>query len=104
MTSVPPPAQTSLPLASIQSTASMLQNPITMTKVSWMYVLTSSPISDMLRSLFHYISYRTFKIDMVLCHSQVMNLENKAERIGSICCKIYTAGANFFHISTTTSV
>lgn len=34
MTSVPPPAQTSLPPASIQSTASMLQNPITMTKVS----------------------------------------------------------------------
>lgn len=34
MTSVPPPAQTSLPLASIQSTAPMLQNPITMTKVS----------------------------------------------------------------------
>uniref|UniRef100_A0A671XD97 Bromodomain containing 4 n=1 Tax=Sparus aurata TaxID=8175 RepID=A0A671XD97_SPAAU len=32
MTSVPPPAQTSLPLASIQSTAPMLQNPITMTK------------------------------------------------------------------------
>lgn len=34
MTSVPPPAQTSLPPASIQSTAPMLQNPITMTKVS----------------------------------------------------------------------
>ncbi|XP_035510412.1 bromodomain-containing protein 4 [Morone saxatilis] len=32
MTSVPPPAQTSLPPASIQSTAPMLQNPITMTK------------------------------------------------------------------------
>lgn len=34
MTSVPPPAQTSFPPASIQSTAPMLQNPITMTKVS----------------------------------------------------------------------
>lgn len=34
MTSVPTPAQTSLPPASIQSTAPMLQNPITMTKVS----------------------------------------------------------------------
>lgn len=34
MTSVPPPAQTSLPPASIQSTAPMLQNSITMTKVS----------------------------------------------------------------------
>lgn len=34
MTSVPPPAQTSLPPASIQSTVPMLQNPITMTKVS----------------------------------------------------------------------
>ncbi|XP_008327842.1 bromodomain-containing protein 4 [Cynoglossus semilaevis] len=32
MTSVPPPAQTSLPPASIQNTASMLQNSITMTK------------------------------------------------------------------------
>ncbi|XP_057673616.1 bromodomain-containing protein 4 isoform X1 [Corythoichthys intestinalis] len=32
MTSVPPPAQTSLPPTSIQSTAPMLQNPITMTK------------------------------------------------------------------------
>ncbi|XP_061604240.1 bromodomain-containing protein 4 isoform X2 [Phyllopteryx taeniolatus] len=32
MTSVPPPAQTALPPASIQSTAPMLQNPITMTK------------------------------------------------------------------------
>lgn len=34
MTSVPPPAQTSLPPASIQSSAPMLQNSITMTKVS----------------------------------------------------------------------
>lgn len=34
MTSVPPSTQTSLPPASIQSTVSMLQNPITMTKVS----------------------------------------------------------------------
>lgn len=34
MTSVPTPAQTSLPPASIQSPAPMLQNPITMTKVS----------------------------------------------------------------------
>lgn len=34
MTSVPPPAQTSLPPASIQNAALMLQNPITMTKVS----------------------------------------------------------------------
>lgn len=34
MTSVPLPSQTSLPPASIQSTAPMLQNPITMTKVS----------------------------------------------------------------------
>lgn len=42
MTSVPPPAQTSLTPASIQSTAPMLQNPITMTKVSWKHVLTSS--------------------------------------------------------------
>ncbi|XP_049601347.1 bromodomain-containing protein 4 isoform X2 [Syngnathus scovelli] len=32
MTSVPPPVQTSLPPVSIQSTAPMLQNPITMTK------------------------------------------------------------------------
>uniref|UniRef100_A0A673A9Q9 Bromodomain-containing protein 4-like n=1 Tax=Sphaeramia orbicularis TaxID=375764 RepID=A0A673A9Q9_9TELE len=32
MTSVPPPAQTSLPPASMQNTAPMLQNPITMTK------------------------------------------------------------------------
>nr|XP_061838028.1 bromodomain-containing protein 4 [Nerophis lumbriciformis] len=32
MTSVPPPAQTSLPPTSIQSTAPLLQNPITMTK------------------------------------------------------------------------
>uniref|UniRef100_H3C9H8 Bromodomain containing 4 n=1 Tax=Tetraodon nigroviridis TaxID=99883 RepID=H3C9H8_TETNG len=32
MTSVPPPTQTSLPPASIQSTAPLLQNPITMTK------------------------------------------------------------------------
>lgn len=44
MTSVPLPAQTSIPLASIQSTAPMLQNPITMTKVSWKCVLTSSHI------------------------------------------------------------
>lgn len=44
MTSVPPPAQTSIPLASIQSTAPMLQNPITMTKVSWKGVLMSSHI------------------------------------------------------------
>lgn len=36
ITSVPPPAHTSLPPASIQSTAPMLQNPITMTKVSWL--------------------------------------------------------------------
>lgn len=42
MTSVPPPAQTSLPPASIQSTAPLLQNPITMTKVSLKCVLTSS--------------------------------------------------------------
>lgn len=42
MTSVPPPTQTSLPPASIQSTAPLLQNPITMTKVSWKRVLTSS--------------------------------------------------------------
>lgn len=34
LTSVPPPVQTSLPPASIQSTAPMLQNSITMTKVS----------------------------------------------------------------------
>lgn len=34
MTSVPPPAQTSLPPVSIQSTAPMMQNSITMTKVS----------------------------------------------------------------------
>ncbi|KAK1877285.1 Bromodomain containing protein 4 [Dissostichus eleginoides] len=33
MTSVPPPAQTALPPASIQNVASMLQNPITMTKI-----------------------------------------------------------------------
>lgn len=98
MTSVPPPAQTSLPLASIQSPASMLQNPITMTKVSWMYVLTSSQISDMLRSRFHYISY--FLTDVVLCHSQMMSLENNAECIGSASCKIYAAGA----INTNTSV
>lgn len=34
VTSVPPPSQTSLPPASIQSSAPLLQNPITMTKVS----------------------------------------------------------------------
>lgn len=34
MTSVPPPAQIALPPTPIQSTAPMLQNPITMTKVS----------------------------------------------------------------------
>ncbi|KAI4822857.1 hypothetical protein KUCAC02_008382, partial [Chaenocephalus aceratus] len=33
MTSVPPPAQTALPPASIQNVAPMLQNPITMTKI-----------------------------------------------------------------------
>lgn len=42
MTSVPPPAQTSLTPASIQTTAPILQNPITMTKVSGKCFLTSS--------------------------------------------------------------
>lgn len=42
MTSVPPPTQTSLPPASIQSAAPMLQNPITMTKVSLLNTLHSS--------------------------------------------------------------
>lgn len=64
MTSVPPPAQTSLTPASIQSTAPMLQNPITMTKVSWKHVLTSSEFFfDTLRSLF----FTTYIILFNLC-------------------------------------